>query len=57
MIRNESLNDWPDKVARLYDKHFDKKTKDYKSGKEEDENMPSVLGGDEEFSIKEELIR
>jgi hypothetical protein len=26
LIRNESLNDWPEKVAKLYAKHFDEKT-------------------------------
>ncbi len=25
LIRNETLNDWPDKVARLYSSHFERK--------------------------------
>ncbi len=26
LIRNESLQDWPEKVAKVYEKHFEKRT-------------------------------
>jgi hypothetical protein len=25
LIRNESLDDWPEKVSKLYEKHFEKR--------------------------------
>jgi len=27
LIRNEALNDWPEKVSQLYEKHFEKRIK------------------------------
>lgn len=52
LIRNEALENWPEKVAKLYEKHFEKRIKGRDDGRPQksDEN-------DEELNIKDELIR
>jgi len=63
LIRNESLNDWPRMVAKVYSDHFDKKPGQkedtLKSPERENANAKQEEGaqGEEEYSIKEELIR
>ena len=55
VIRNESFSEWPEKVSKLYDKHFQKKTEPKTAiPKEETEE-----GGEEgeDVNIKDELIR
>ena len=40
LIRNEQISNWPEKVARIYDKHFDTDTtKDTYKTAEKEENL------------------
>jgi hypothetical protein len=63
MIRNETLTDWPEKVAGIYDKHFEKQSaKPQTEGgsapvSKEDGDLLSPGKNEEELNIKDELIR
>ena len=65
LIRNEALSDWPDKVASLYDKHFEKQIVKQTveagaapiSSKDDGGDFNSPSRNEEELNIKDELIR